>query len=119
MARFAEVGGAKTDEKCCRAAELALPVNLDTTVFLTARLTCSNLFQKAILADQVLWLVVIRSLSTLNLTVNKTTKVRLLAAVALKEGAAMVRKFLWLVVVDVTRRRKSFIVEDALLLCNP
>ena len=118
VAWLAEVMGAKAAEECRGATVHALPINLSSTMLFTVGLSCAKLLQEALLADQVLRLAVISSLGILNLTVNETTEIWLLAAVALEERAAMVRKLLWLVVVDVSWSRESLIVEDALLLCS-
>ena len=118
VAWLAEVVGAKAAEECRGATVHALPVNLSSTMLFTVCLSCAKLLQEALLADQVLRLAVISSLGILNFTVNETTEIWLLAAVALEERAAMVRKLLWLVVVDVSWSRESLIVKDTLLLCS-
>jgi hypothetical protein len=84
-------------------------------VFLAGSLTGSNFFEDAVLAEK-LFLCSLALLCHLLLTVDEATEVRLLATVALVEGAAAVGKFLMLAVIDVILGDESFIVEDTLPL---
>ena len=53
-------------------------------------------------------------ITSLLLTVDESTEVRLFACMALVEGAAMVGVCLWLSVVVVTNRGESLIGKDAI-----
>ena len=84
-------------------------------MFLASSLAGSHFFEDAGLADEI-FLLGIKLLCILLLTVDKATEVRLLAAMALVERAAAVGEFLRFAIVDVIRSNKSLIIENALSL---
>ena len=84
-------------------------------MFLASSLTGSHFFEDTGLAEKI-FLLGIKLLCILLLTVDKATEVRLLATVTLVERAAIVGKFLRLAVIDVVLSKKSLIIEDALSL---
>ena len=96
MALLAEVVGAKAAEEGHAAAELAFPVDLLHPMLLALGLSSTYLLQQAGLAEEVLFLGrLFLSVCHLLPTVDQSTKVGLLAIVALVEGAPVVRKLLW------------------------
>lgn len=115
MARFAHVVCTEAAEESNGTTVLAFPVDLNAAVFLTRCLTSTDLLEEAILAHEIFFLgLALLSVSHFLFAVNKTTEVRLLTAVALIEGSAMVGKLLRLAKVNVTFSCKSLIVEDSL-----
>ena len=117
VAREAEVVCAEASVKGDGAAELALPVNLDVTVLFASGLTCTDLFEEALLAHEVFFLCLVGlSIVHFLLAVNEATKVRILAAVAEVDRAALVGESLCLSVVVTADFCDTRILEDALLL---
>ena len=117
VAIIAEVVCSEAAEECDRAAEHALPVDLNITMLFAICLTSSHFLQETILAHEVFLFGLV--ITSLLLTVDESTEVRLFACVALVEGAAVVGVSLWLSVVVVTNRGESLIGKDALHLCVP
>ena len=104
-------------EQSRAAAEHAFPVDLCFAVDLADSLAGADLLQDAVLAEKILGLrLVPLSVVHLLLAVDEATKVGLLAIVALVEGAAMVGKFLRLLVVYVVNVAQTCILENSLIL---
>jgi hypothetical protein len=115
MTGIAKVSSAKAAEEGYGAAELAFPVDLFNAVLLAGSLTGSNILEDAVLAEKF-FLCRLALLSHLLLTIDKATEVRLLATVALVEGAAAVGEFLRLAVIDVILSCEPLIAEETLPL---
>lgn len=117
VAREAEVVCAEASVKGGGAAELALPVNLDVTVLFASSLASTDLLEEALLAHEVLFLCLVGlSIVHFLLAVNEATEVRILAAVAEVDRAALVGESLSLSVVVTADFCDTWILEDALLL---
>ena len=102
VAVIAHVMSTEAVEQSRAAAVHALPVDLCFAVDFADCLTGADLFQDAILAEKILWLrLVSLSVVHLLLAVDEAAEVGLFAVVALVEGAAVVGKFLRLLVVYV------------------
>ena len=84
-------------------------------MFLASSLAGSHFFEDTSLAEKI-FLLGIKLLCILLLTVDKATEVRLLAAMALVERAAAVGEFLRLAVIDVILSNESLIIKNALSL---
>ena len=114
VARLAHVVSSKAAEEGSGAAVHTLPVNLDVAMLLTSCLASADFFEKAIFACKVLLASFLFSfLCLLLLAINQATKVRLLTAVALVEGAAMQGVLKWLALVEVTWGIDAAILEDS------
>ena len=117
VAIIAEVVCSEAAEEGSGAAEHALPVDLSIAVLFAHSCSSTHLLQEAVLAEEVLLGgLAIVSVSHLLLAVDKATEVRLLAFVALVEGATVVGELLWPSIVVVTNCGKSLIRKDALFL---
>ena len=104
-------------EQSHAAAEHAFPVDLCFAVDFANCLTRADLLQDAVLAEKILGLrLVPLDVVHLLLAVDEAAEVRLLAIVALVERAAMVGKFLRLLVVYVVNVAQALILENSLLL---
>ena len=84
-------------------------------MFLASSLAGSHFFEDTSLAKKI-FLLCIKLLCILLLTVDKATEVRLLATMALVERAATVGEFLRLAVIDVILSNESLIIKNALSL---
>ena len=84
-------------------------------MFLASGLTGSYFFEDTSLAEKI-FLLGIKLLCILLLTVDKATEVRLFAAMTLVKRAATVGEFLRLAVIDVILSNKSLIIKNALSL---
>ena len=115
VAALAHVMSAKAAVESYSAAVHAFPVNLGPAVDLAISLTGSHFFKDAGLAEKI-FLLGITLLCILLLTIDKATKVWLLATVALVERAAAVGEFLRLAEIDVIRSDESLIIKNALCL---
>lgn len=115
---IAHVVCSKAEEDSHGAAIHALPVNLGLSMSLTDVLASTDLLQDTILAEQILRLGLRLLILLLHflLTVDKPSKVRLFAPVALIEGAPVVRILLHSAKIEVTFRRQTLIVENALFV---
>ena len=114
VAIIAEVVCSEAAEEGSRTAEHALPVDLNIAMLFACGLTSSHFLQETILAHEVLLFGFI--ITSLLLTVDESTEVRLFACMALVEGAAVVGELLWLSIVVVAHCRKPLICKDALFL---
>ena len=96
VAGLTKVCCAEAAEEGYTTTKLALPINLLAAMLLAFSRTGTDLAQEAVLAEKILlFRVLLLSISHLLLTVNQTSKVRLLALEALVERASVVRKLLW------------------------
>ena len=117
MTLIAHEVSTKAMERCSAAAEHALPVNLCFAVFIANFFTGTYLLKNAILAQEILGLglTLLNSVHLL-FAVDEATEVRLLAPMALIEGASVVRELLRLTEVNVLTVGKALVTENSLLL---
>ena len=95
VAGEAHVVGSEAAVEGSRAAVHAFPVDLDGSMLWAFGLTSTDLLQQTLLAEKIFFLCLLLFLVChLLLTVNQTSEVRLLAAMALVNRASEVRKFL-------------------------
>ena len=114
VALIAHEVSAKAVVNCNAAAVHALPIDLSFAVLITNCLTDADFFQNTVLAEKILGLrLVPLRIVHLLLTVDETAEVRLLAVVALVEGASVIGKLLRLLIVNVMLVGKTLILKDA------
>ena len=117
MAWFTEVSCSEAAEQGYAATELAFPVDLRSAVFLTRCSSSTNLFQQAVLAQQVLLLrLLLLCVCHLLLTIDQSTEVGLLATITLVEGAPVIGELLRSAEVRIGLRSQALIVQKTLLL---
>jgi len=117
VARVAEVMGSEAAVESCRAAELAFPVDLFVAVLFAGSGACTDLLKETVLAEEIFFLgVVLLGVCHLLLAVDQPTEVRLLARVALVEGAAMESVLLWFAEVGITLGCEAGVAQETLLL---
>ena len=110
MTLVAEVVCAPAKVSGDRAAIHALPVDEANAVFFALMLTHTSLFKEAFLTKKIFLLgLTLLGCSHLLLAVNQASKVRLAAAMALIERAAMVGELLWFIEVNVVFCRQSIV----------
>ena len=119
VAGFTEVCRAKAAVNGDTATELALPVDLRAAMLLARSGASTDLAQNATLAEKILLFRVLLptfSVCHLLLAVDQASEVRLLALMALVEGASVVREFLRFAEVGIARRGQALVSEKTLLL---
>ncbi len=104
-------------EESCIAAIDALPVNLIGTVLIAFFGAYTDLLQKAVLAQELLFLGLILLLlgGHENLAIDQATKVRTLAPMTLVERAMVVGVSLRIAKVDVALLKDALVFQKTLL----
>ena len=117
VAGFTEVCRAEATEEGHTAAKLTLPVDLLTAMLIAFSGARTNLTQKAVLAEKILFLgVLLFSVCHFLLAIDQASEVGLLALVALVERAPMVRELLWFAEVGISWVLKTRFIQNTLLL---
>ena len=117
VALIAHEVSAKAVVNCNATAVHALPIDLSFAVLITNCFTDTDFFQNTVLAEKILGLrLVPLSIVHLLLTVDETAEVRLLAVVALVDGASMIGKLFRLLIINAMLVGKTLILKDVLVL---